>query len=79
MHYIAQAQYKLNLLALLGKGVPFDPETIAAQFDIPNWGSIDGSTVKEKVFNWAKEQLTEKADLMKMQQALGMLPPPEGR
>ncbi len=77
MHYIAQAQYKLNLLALLGKGVPFDPETIAAQFDIPNWGSIDGSTVKEKVFNWAKEQLTEKADLMKMQAALGMLPPPE--
>ena len=80
MHYIAQAQYKLNLLALLGKGVPFDPETIAAQFDIPNWGSIDGSTVQEKVFNWAKKQIEQKAEIMKMESDLGLLPPapPEG-
>jgi hypothetical protein len=61
MHYIAQSKQKLNLLALLGKGVPVDPETIAGQFDLPNWGSIDGSTIKEKCFNWAKDQLTEKA------------------
>jgi hypothetical protein len=80
MHYIAQAQYKLNLLALLGKGVPFDPETIAAQFDIPNWGSIDGSTVMEKVFNWAKMQVEQKAEIMQMESDLGLLPPapPEG-
>lgn len=78
LHYIAQAQQRLNLLALLGKGVPVDPETIASQFDLPNWGTIEGSTIKEKVFNWAKEQLTEKADIMKLEKALGMLPPPEG-
>ena len=76
MHYIAQAQKKLNLLALLGKGVPIDPETLATEFDLPNWGSIDGSTIKEKVFNWAKEQLSEKADIMKLEAALGLLPPP---
>lgn len=77
LHYIAQKEMKLNLLALLGKGVPVDPETIAAQFDLPNWGSIEGSTVKEKVFNWAKEQLQEKAKLAKLEQALGLGPPPE--
>jgi len=72
MHYIAQSKQKLNLLALLGKGVPVDPETIAGQFDLPNWGSIEGSTIKEKVFNWAKEQLTEKAEIAKLAQALGL-------
>lgn len=77
LHYIAQKEMKLNLLALLGKGVPVDPETIAAQFDLPNWGNIEGSTVKEKVFNWAKEQLTEKAQLAKLEQALGLGAPPE--
>lgn len=77
MHYIAQAQKKLNLLALLGKGVPIDPETLATEFDLPNWGSIEGSTIKEKVVNWAKEKLTEQAEIAKLQQALG-LNPPEG-
>lgn len=77
LHYIAQKEMKLNLLALLGKGVPVDPETIAGQFDLPNWGTIDGSTIKEKVFAWAKEQLTEKADIAKLEKALGLGPPPE--
>lgn len=75
MHYIAQAQKKLNLLALLGKGVPIDPETLATEFDLPNWGSIDGSTIKEKVVNWAKEKLVETAEIAKLQQALGLNPP----
>lgn len=77
LHYIAQAKFKLNLLAAQGKGVVIDPETMAHAFEIPNWGSIDGSTVKEKVFNWAKEQLTEKADIAKLEKALGLAPPPE--
>lgn len=77
MHYIAQAKQKLDILALLGKNVPIDPETTALAFDLPNWGSIKGSTIKEKVFNWAKEQLTEKADILKLQKSLGLLPPPE--
>ncbi len=78
MHYIAQSKQKLNLLALLGKGVPVDPETIAGQFDLPNWGSIDGSTIKEKVFNWSKEQLNEKAEIAKLAKSLGFGEPEEG-
>lgn len=77
LHYIAQNKFKLNLLAAQGKGVVIDPETMAHAFEIPNWGSIDGSTVKEKVFNWAKEQLTEKADIAKLEKALGMGQPEE--
>ena len=78
MHYIAQAQKKLNLLALLGKGVPIDPETLANEFDLSNWGSIEGSTIKEKVLNWAKEKLTDEAEIAKLQHALGMDPPDTG-
>lgn len=77
LHYIAQKEMKLNLLALLGKGVPVDPETISGQFDLPNWGTIDGSTIKEKVFAWAKEQLTEKAEIAKLEKALGLGQPEE--
>jgi hypothetical protein len=79
LHYIAQKEHKLNLLAAKDKGVVIDPMTMAETFDIPNWGTIEGSTVKERVFNWAKEQLTEKADLAKLEKALGLgQPPPEG-
>ena len=77
LHYIAQNKQRLNTLALIGKGVPIDPETLANLFDIANWGSIEGSTVKEKVFNWAKEQLTEKADIAKLEKALGLGATPE--
>ena len=72
LHYIAQKQYKLNLLAAQGKGVIVDPMTMAEAFDIPNWGNIEGSTVKERVFNWAKEQITHKADEAKLMKALGL-------
>ncbi len=78
MHYIAQAQKKLNLLALLGKGVPIDPETLANEFDLSNWGSIEGSTIKEKVVNWAKEKLMDEAEIAKLQKALGMEPSEDG-
>ena len=80
MHYIAQAKQRLDTLALLGKGVPVDPETLANIFDLPNWGPIDGSTIKEKVLNWAKEQITQKAEIAKLEKAEGLVPPePEGK
>lgn len=72
MHYIAQSKQKLETLALIGKGVPIDPETLANQFNIANWGTIEGATVKEKVLNWAKEQLEAKADLAKLAKGLGL-------
>ena len=63
------------MLALLGKGVPIDPETLANEFDLSNWGSIEGSTIKEKVLNWAKEKLTDEAEIAKLKHALGLDPP----
>jgi hypothetical protein len=77
LHYIAQKENKLNVLAAQGKGLVIDPMTMAEVFDVSNWGTIEGSTVKERVFNWAKEQLTEKADIAKLEKALGLAPPPE--
>ena len=49
MHYIAQAKQRLDTLALLGKGVPVDPETLANIFDLPNWGPIAGSSIVGRV------------------------------
>lgn len=77
LHYIAQNKYKLNLLAAMGKGLPIDPQTLATVFEVANWGHLDGSTVKERIFEWAKEQLTEKADIAKLEKALGLAPPLE--
>ena len=54
LHYIAQNKMKLNILAAAGKGLVVSPELWARIFEVPNWGSIDGSTEKEKVFAWAK-------------------------
>jgi hypothetical protein len=80
MHYIAQAKQRLDLLALMGKNVPVDPETVAGIFDLPNWGTINGATIQEKVFNWAKMQLLEKSKLAILEKALGLAPPePEGK
>jgi hypothetical protein len=75
LHYIAQKEEKLNLLALIGKQVPIDPMTIAEKFDLPGWGSIKGATIKERYFNWAQEQVMEKAKIAKLEQGLGMNPP----
>ena len=78
LHYIAQNKFKLNLLAASGKGVVIDPETMANAFEIPNWGSIEGSTVREKVFEWAKQQVKDKAEIAKLEKALGLGPPEVG-
>ena len=48
LHEIAQNRERLNLLALVGKQFPIDPETMATKFDIPNWGSLDGSTISSR-------------------------------
>ena len=82
LHEIAQRERRLNILALLGKGVPVDPETLANEFGIPNWGSLEGSTIKEKVVAYAKEQAIAKAEIMKLEQglvlSLGIIPPEPG-
>lgn len=77
LHEIAQAKNRLNLLALLGRSnqVPIDPETVATAFNIPNYGTLDGSTVLEKMISFLKLQVEQKVDLAKLQQGL-MMPTP---
>jgi hypothetical protein len=82
LHEIAQRERRLNILALLGKGVPVDPETLANEFGIANWGALEGSTIKEKVIAYAKEQAIAKAQIAKLEQSLivslGIVPPDAG-
>ena len=75
LHEIAQNRERLNLLALVGKQFPIDPETMATKFDIPNWGSLDGSTIKDKLLSWQKEQLQMQAELQKVAAGLGLQQP----
>lgn len=81
LHEIAQSKNRLNILALLGRAqqVPIDPETVASAFNIPNYGTLEGSTVMEKMISYLREQVKVKVDLATLQQALMPQPPePEG-
>jgi hypothetical protein len=55
MHQIRQSTTKLMFLQLAQRGMPIDPETLMNVMDVPNWGRIDGSTVKDKWLNWQKQ------------------------
>lgn len=53
LHELTQMQMKLSLIQLRKAGIKIDSQTIAEAFSIPNYGSIDGSTVMER---FKKEQ-----------------------
>jgi hypothetical protein len=79
LHEIAQNRERLTLLALMNQGkLQIDPETLSQKFDVPNWGSLDGSTIMDKVLSWAKKQLEMKAELAKTAQGLGLTTGDEG-
>jgi hypothetical protein len=78
LHEIAQNRERLNILALMGKGpdvFPVDPETLGNKFDI-QWGTLDGSTIKEKYVSFLREKLIAQGELKKLAEAEGLVPPP---
>lgn len=32
-----------------------DPEVLARELDLPNWGKLEGDTIQEKVINFQKQ------------------------
>ena len=69
LHQLRQSTTKLMYLQLIQRGQPIDPETFMNVMDVPNWGRVEGSTVKDKWLNWQKTQ----RDLGLETQALQML------
>jgi hypothetical protein len=89
LHQITHMQRKLLLLQAtkLIPGYPMiDPETLARELDIPNWGHLDGDTIQEKVLEFMKSQvqfqLMSQAEQMKLQlmvQAMAQQASPQGQ
>lgn len=57
LHELTQLQYKLGLIQLKKAGVGIDSESIAEAWGIPNYGTIDGNTVRDKFKNEQEESL----------------------
>ena len=53
LHELTQLSMRLGLIQLRKAGVQIDSQTIADAWSVPNYGTIPGSTVREK---WEAEQ-----------------------
>jgi len=80
LHQITHMQRKLLLMqsTKLFPGYPLvDPETIAKQLDIPNWGHLEGDTVQQKLYSWMQAmkdfQIETQIDMGKAQLLLQMM------
>lgn len=78
LHQITHIQKKLMYMQST-KVNPFlvDPETLAKELDIPNWGHLEGETILEKVISFQKLQsqlgLQQQFDMGKLQLLLQLL------
>lgn len=76
LHGEVQTKQKLLVLQMQRSGFPIDPETVAKNVDLPNFGTIEGNTVWEKYQTWQKMQLIFAE---KMKELATALAPPGGQ
>jgi hypothetical protein len=74
LHEMSQMVMKLGLIQLKKAGVKIDSQTIAESWNIPNYGTIDGSTVMERFKNEQEMDLAFAAKMKELAGALGLLP-----
>lgn len=75
LHGIVQTQQKLLWMQLQRAGFIISSETVAKALDIPNWGTLDGTTELEK---WQSEQEMKLEFAARMQALQGSLAPTAG-
>jgi hypothetical protein len=68
LHELTQMTMKLGLIQLRKAGVMIDSQTIAEAWNVPNYGTIDGSTVIER---WKNEQILQLQFAQAMQEIAG--------
>lgn len=72
LHELAQMALKLAKIQLRKAGVMIDSETIASDWNIPNYGTIDGNTVIEKYNREQEMKLEEMVKMKAIAEALGL-------
>lgn len=78
LHEMTQIVMKLGLIQLKKAGVKIDSQTIADSWQVPNYGSITGSTVIEKFKNEQKDDLMFAAQMKELGVSLAGTQPPGG-
>lgn len=70
MHEIVQTQQKMIYMQLWAKGFPIDPVTLGEVLRLGNVGTIEGSTMIERWFNWKKKLLEMEVALKQAAQSM---------
>lgn len=72
LHGEVQTKQKLLMMQLQRSGFMIDSETVAKAMDIPNWGTLEGNTIREK---WEAEQKMKLEFAEKLKQLATSLQP----
>src|SRR4029077_18765631 len=75
LHEMTQMAMKLGLIQLRKAGVKVDSQTIAEAWELPNYGTIPGNTVLERVQAEQEQDLENAARLQAIAGAEGLTPP----
>lgn len=74
LHEYAQMAMKLGLIQLRKAGIMIDSQTIAEAWNVPNYGTLEGSTVMEKFQSEKEMELVQAAKLQSIAGAEGLMP-----
>ena len=75
LHEMTQMVMKLGLIQLKKAGVKIDSQTIAEAWQVPNYGSIPGSTVMERFQAEQEMDLEQMARMKQIADETGLTPP----
>lgn len=75
VHEMTQMSQKLMLIQIRKAGVGIDDQTIAEAANIPNYGEISGSTVRERWAHQQEEMLEQQIRMKAIAESLGIQPP----
>jgi hypothetical protein len=78
LHELTQMAMKLALIQLRKAGIMIDSQTIAEAFNIPNYGTIEGSTVIERYNREQEMKLEEMVKMKAIAEQLGIGAPGAG-
>ena len=80
LHEITQNQQKLIYLNLSQRGGIIDNETLCNALSVPNYGTLEGSTIQEKLQDQKWKEAIFAAKTQLLLKALGLIPdqPPQG-
>lgn len=75
LHELTQTTMKLGLIQLKKAGVKIDSQTIAEAWNVPNYGTISGSTVMERFASEQEMDIEFAGRMHQIAGAEGLLPP----